>query len=151
MSEVKLERERERENPRKNFQTKNFFPGGLNRKLSDSQRTRRRERERWVEAEVVATSTNLLRSAEGLHGEVRHLPAHLRRLRGGGRHDGSEHRGHRRRHRHAMVGSRFSCGVACAPRSTDSLSYDVLRARLLCCQGGFWWPLSRGVWGFEGL
>jgi hypothetical protein len=41
MSEVKLERERE--NPRKNFQTKNFFPGGLNRKLSDSQRTRRRE------------------------------------------------------------------------------------------------------------
>ena len=55
------------------------------------------------ETEVVATrSTRLLRGAEGLHGEVRHLPAHLRRRRRG--HDGREHHGDRhRRRRHGMV------------------------------------------------
>ena len=36
----------------------------------------------------MTTSTRLLRGAEGLHGEVRHLPAHLRLRCGRRRHDG---------------------------------------------------------------
>ena len=59
--------------------------------------------------EVVATSTRLLRVAEGLQREVRHLPPHLG-LRGGRRQDGRERHGgrHRRRRHHRWL--------SCAPR-----------------------------------
>ena len=87
--------------------------------------------------EVVATSTRLLRVAEGLQREVRHLPPHLG-LRGGRRQDGRERHGgrHRRRRHHRWLSCAPRRAPCALPTPSRPASSEPFFAR------GFW-PLWR--------